>query len=325
MGRPEILVVGAGVSGLTTAIHLAETGHEVRVIAELRPAKSTSACAGASWGPLGKDPRTAEWAEFTRAKLEKIAGDSGTGVRLLSGLEVSEESAGPPLWATKLPDYEPWRPADQERMAKVNKGREGEYTCGWRYTIPLIDMPVYLTYLEERLRAAGVTADYGRRVNSFAELRDAADVVVNCTVLGARELVPGDPVAPVRGQLVVMENPGITEFFQDNCLEENDMTYVLPHGDRVVLGGCATGEATDEELDPEAIAADIIERCAAVRPELRDARIVDQRIGFRPSRPLVRLEAAEHDGVRVIHNYGHGASGVSMSWGCAEEIGRLIG
>jgi D-amino-acid oxidase len=321
MGRPEILVVGAGVTGLTTAIYLAEAGHTVQLIAELPPGRSTSASAGASWGPyLADDPRIMQWTESTRSSFERIAADSDTGVRLTFGLEVSEDPGEPPQWATTVPDFEPCTAAD---LAHVPR----RYVSGWRYTIPLIDMPVYLGYLERRLRRAGGRAEFGRRVRSFAELRGSADRVVNCTGLGARRLVPDDAVSPTRGQLVVMENPGLTEFFQDNT-HGDDLTYILPHGDTVVLGGCATDHTADRTLDQvttAAIAEGIVERCAEVEPKLRDARIVGHRVGLRPSRDLVRLETADEDGVAVIHNYGHGAAGVSMSWGCAEEIGRLIG
>ncbi len=45
-----------------------------------------------------------------------------------------------------------------------------------------------------------------------------AAVVVNCTGLGARALVPDPAVRPGRGQLVVVENPGVTEWFTPSTL-----------------------------------------------------------------------------------------------------------
>ena len=47
------------------------------------------------------------------------------------------------------------------------------------------------------------------------------------------------------------------------------------------------------------------------------------RVGLRPLRPAnVRLE--RETGTRIIHNYGHGGSGVTFSWGCAEEVAETI-
>ena len=29
-------------------------------------------------------------------------------------------------------------------------------------------------------------------------------------------------------------------------------------------------------------------------------------------------------GTRIVHNYGHGGSGVTLSWGCALEVADLV-
>ncbi len=77
------------------------------------------------------------------------------------------------------------------------------------------------------------------------------------------------------------------------------------------------------EPDP-ATAAAIFERCAWLEPRLRDAAILEHKVGLRPGRPAVRLEAEQHSsGKRLIHNYGHGGAGVTLSWGCADEVVRL--
>jgi D-amino-acid oxidase len=50
-------------------------------------------------------------------------------------------------------------------------------------------------------------------------------------------------------------------------------------------------------------------------------------VGLRPGRSTVRLEEAEplSSGARVVHNYGHGGAGVTLSWGCAREVVTLVG
>jgi D-amino-acid oxidase len=148
MGRPDFLVVGAGVSGLSTAVLLAEGGHRVHVVAALPPRLTTSAMAGASWAPcLDNDERTPQWAEVTRSALESLAGQPHTGVRLVPGLEVSEDPGDPPAWATRVPQYRPWSAEERQTLWP-------RYHSGWHYRIPLVDMPVYLDYLADRLAAA---------------------------------------------------------------------------------------------------------------------------------------------------------------------------
>ncbi|HEX4292222.1 MAG TPA: FAD-dependent oxidoreductase, partial [Trebonia sp.] len=97
-----------------------------------------------------------------------------------------------------------------------------------------------------------------------------------------------------------------------------------PHGDLVVLGGTAYEGASD--MAPRADVADRIMRdCAAAFPSLRGARVVAQRVGLRPVRPAVRLEAEALPGGRVLwHNYGHGGAGVTLSWGCAADLTAAV-
>ena len=92
-----------------------------------------------------------------------------------------------------------------------------------------------------------------------------APVVVNCTGLGARELVPDPAVRPVRGQLVVVENPGLRTWLVSTG-PDGAPTYLFPQPDRLVLGGTAEEDAWSREPDP-AVAEAIVRRCAALRPE----------------------------------------------------------
>jgi D-amino-acid oxidase len=152
----------------------------------------------------------------------------------------------------------------------------------------------------------------------------AAPVVVNCTGIGARSLVPDEALVPVRGQVVIVENPGIGEFYLDHGDGGDDYVYLFPHGDVAVLGGTAHEGADDLAPRPE-VTARILRDITAVFPSLRGARVVAERVGLRPVRPEVRLEAEALPGGRVLwHNYGHGGAGVSLSWGCAAELTAAV-
>ena len=54
--------------------------------------------------------------------------------------------------------------------------------------------------------------------------------------------------------------------------------------------------------------------------QIINAEIIEDIVGLRPGRTEVRLEKELISGKTVIHNYGHGGSGVTLSWGCAEEV-----
>ena len=122
---------------------------------------------------------------------------------------------------------------------------------------------------------------------------------------------------------MVVENPGIEEFFSEDTGLSPDLCCIYPHGKSVVLGGTAEERAWDLRPNP-AVAERILKRCVAVEPMLRRARVISDRVGLRPTRAAVRVEAdPQRVRTRLIHNYGHGGAGVSLSWGCADNVVRI--
>jgi D-amino-acid oxidase len=186
----------------------------------------------------------------------------------------------------------------------------------------VIEMPVYLPYLMNRFAGAGGSVEK-RTISSLEEPAREARVVVNCTGLGARELVGDTNMMPIRGQVVRVSNPGLDRFVLDEANPEG-VTYVVPRSGDCIVGGTAEEGAWNTEPDP-AVAADILRRCAALEPRLAQAEVLEHRVGLRPGRPEIRLERGDGaDGVPRVHNYGHGGSGVTLSWGCAEETLGLV-
>ena len=182
-------------------------------------------------------------------------------------------------------------------------------------------MPVYLGYLTERFTHGGGRLELGQ-LGSLAEA-DAA-VVVNCTGCGARDLVPDHEVLPVRGQVVLVANPGLTEFFIGPTEGTADLVYMFPHGDTVLLGGSEQPGNWDLNPDP-GLSRRILAGCAAIEPRLAGAGILAERVGLRPVRPRVRLESEPLGAGRLlVHNYGHGGAGVTLSWGCARDVADHI-
>ncbi|CAL9368776.1 putative D-amino-acid oxidase [Streptomyces sp. enrichment culture] len=309
----EILVVGGGVIGLTTAVVLAERGSRVRVWTREPLERTTSAVAGALWWPYRIAPAAAAraWALRSLDVYEELAArPERTGVRMAEGV----------LGETERHEVDGWA---AERLPGLRAATAAEYRgSGLWARLPLIDMSVHLPWLRERLRAAGGSVE----TRAVTGLREAgAQVVVNCTGLGARTLVPDPSVRPVRGQLVVVENPGIRTWAVSTHPESGEMAYFFPHAGRLVLGGTAEEDVWSAEPDP-AVAAAIVRRCAALRPEIAGARVLEHRVGLRPARDAVRLEREVlPDGRLLVHNYGHGGAGVTVAWGCAREAAGLAG
>ncbi|MEU2062978.1 FAD-dependent oxidoreductase [Streptomyces sp. NPDC013455] len=300
-----MIVVGGGIAGLTTAVLLAESGRRVRVWTREPAERTTSAVAGGLWWPyrIEPEPLAGAWALESFAVYEELAQrPEETGVRLVEGVHHGTRLDELGAWAGRVPGLR-------------------AVAGGLAARLPVIDMPVHLGWLRERLvKAAGAVET--REVTDLAAV--PAAVVVNCTGLGARSLVPDPAVRPVRGQLVVVENPGVTSWFTAVDHSSAASTYFIPQPGRLLLGG--TAEEDDWSLEPDpATAAAIIARCAAVRPEIAGARPLAHRVGLRPAREAVRLERRPlPDGRALVHNYGHGGAGVTVAWGCAREAARLV-
>jgi D-amino-acid oxidase len=312
----DVLVLGAGVIGLSSAICLAEAGVRVAVQAAEAPGATTSVAAGALWGAhlVGADNRVPRWAGETRAVLATL--DLSAGVHSCDGVMAVMVPQDVPPDATDGVPYAPCPPGD------LPPG----YVAGWRLTAPLVAMPAYLGYLADRLRAAGGRLLGQRKFASLGEVARscAAPVIVNCPGAGARELVPDPSVVPVRGQVVVTANPGISEFFVGNGPGPDELTYLFPHGETVLVGG--TQEHGNASRAPDPATADrILAAAAVVEPRLAGVAVLEHRVGLRPGRPYVRLEPEVlADGRQVVHNYGHGGAGVSLSWGCAAEAAGVV-
>lgn len=77
--------------------------------------------------------------------------------------------------------------------------------------------------------------------------------------------------------------------------------------------------AWDQSPDPRT-AERILADATAAMPEIANVEVRDHKVGLRPARPTVRLE---REG-RIVHCYGHGGAGVTLSWGCATEVVALV-
>jgi D-amino-acid oxidase len=310
----DVLVIGAGVSGLTTGICLAEAGLSVTIRAAAPPAQTTSVAAGALWGAVRVGPpgRVLEWGRAGLEVLSKLAAEPGTGVRIVSGREISRTPFEPHDWMGLLADLRPCEPSELP----------SSFTYGWHYSAPLATMPVYLEYLRDRFERGGGTLEIAV-VRSLAELAGLAPVVVNCSGTGAHDLVPDPAVMPVRGQVVIAANPGIEEFAIDRDPEPPWITYMFPHGDTILLGG-TNDEGNWDQNPQETIAERIMAACAEIDGRLHGVEILGHRVGLRPCRPEVRLESEPLDGGVLWHNYGHGGAGISLSWGCAAELTESV-
>ncbi len=295
----RVIVVGAGVVGLSCAVRLLEAGHRVDVVARDLPLETTSSVAAAVWSPYSHpQEHVVRWARAAYDAFAELCADEATGVVMRSGTELFRHVDGDLWWRDALPPG-----AGPDRETSLPPG----YACGLTMRTPVVEMPVYLRWLSARVEALGGSIS---RMNLSA-LPAGDALVVNASGIGARLLGGDHSVAPVRGQVVLVEQVGIDHWW----IDAETPAYVVPRSRDVVLGGTADAGEWSRTPDP-ATAEAILAAAARIEPRLAGARILRHKVGLRPGRSTVRLER-EAD---VIHCYGHGGCGVTVSWGCADDV-----
>ena len=353
---PHVLVLGAGVIGLTTAVKLLRRGARVTVVADRFAPNLTSVVAGALW----EWPPAVCGFHHDQISLARSKGWCMESYRKFEILARTNPETG--VFMRPVVFYFRKRVAESPRdLAKMNElkcnvlgfrhdaGMIAEAGINPAYGVvdayshlaPMIDTDAYMSWLWQEIEGFHCPVAQRKITTELSSCAAAlcaeyrADVIVNCTGLGAKEL--GDnSVYPLRGALVRMLN-GSLPFplttahcvSHDETVDVQDFVFIVPRGrTHVVLGGLTEPDEwdTDIGLDNYQPVRTMYERCMEFMPALRTGTIDTSepvRVGLRPFRPqYVRLEADSK--LPIIHCYGHGGAGVTLSWGCAEEVSSMI-
>jgi D-amino-acid oxidase len=309
VSKGHCLVVGAGVSGLSSAIRLLENDWEVTIWSSEFSPNTTSDVAAALWYPFLSAPvgKTNVWGSETYNVLKVISRFSQTGVSMTQTYEYFREEQPDPSWKQSVDGFK-----------RLNGNLPEDYIECFSFITPVIEMPIYLKWLMNRYEELGGKQKV-KKVDNFSNITDKYDLVVNCTGLESKNLLNDSEVYPVRGQIIRVKTD-IKEMYLDQQI--STLAYIVPRSEDMILGGVAQNNDWSLETRIED-REDILEKCCKLIPELRNAEIIEDMVGLRPGRSEVRLEKEILLGRPMIHNYGHGGSGVTLSWGCADDVVEL--
>jgi D-amino-acid oxidase len=320
----SVAIVGAGVSGLTCGVLLAEQGTAPVIFAEEIGQKTTSAAAAAIWFPYDASPadKVVSWALETHGVLADLARDPRTGVSMIELRQFSRTGRIEiPKWARSLgaspiPSTHPF--VSDERAGPGETA--SRFAGGYVLTVPLTDTTIYLDYLVRRFTNAGGQITPNVRLKKLEEVDPRFDPIVNCAGIGAATLVPDPDLEPHRGQVVLV--PKLVNLTSAIVCDDAPPTYLIPRTNDCVFGG--TNEISDNADPDPAATSRILAECSRVL-NITTPKVLAERVGLRPFRRSgVRLERSLlRDGRAVIHNYGHGGAGFTVSWGCAREVVEL--
>tara|TARA_B100000579_G_scaffold73029_1_gene56008 strand:- start:206 stop:1141 length:936 start_codon:yes stop_codon:yes gene_type:complete len=303
------LVIGGGVNGLSTGICLLEDGWEVTICSEEFSPNTTSDVAAALWYPFLSAPleKTNVWGSRTYDILKLLAAEKNAGIEMTQTFEYFRTAQSDPAWMTTVDNFE-----------RITANLPSDYVECFSFTTSIIEMQIYLKWLMERYEALGGKLEK-KKIDNFSNISSDYSIIVNCTGLNSGELCNDSEVYPVRGQIIRVK-PLLNQMHLDQQIPT--LAYIVPRSNDMILGGVAQEgnwnlEPTEEDRNF------ILEKCSKIIPDLKNAEIIEDMVGLRPGRTEVRLEKEQISDKTIIHNYGHGGSGVTLSWGCAEEVVEL--
>src|SRR5947208_8535720 len=317
--KHQVAIVGAGVSGLTCGGVFVERGFRTAIFAEQIGQQTTSGAAAALWFPYDTQPadKVIPWALSTYKVLVDHVKNHLSGVSMIELRQYCRTGE------IQIPDWaKPF--VISTASSVIPSGVEGSldvsgsgFSSGFSLSVPLMDTTIYLDYLADRFQKAGGSINSGVRFGKLEDVDPKFDLVINWAGIGARELAHDADLEPHRGQVAIV--PKIDKMKCAIVCDDDPLMYAIPRTNDCVFGG--TNEVSDNlEADPVTTKA-IVSECAQVL-KMESPRVLRERVGLRPFRKSgVRLEAGKlSDSRTVIHNYGHGGSGFTLSWGCAENV-----
>ncbi|PEA00883.1 FAD-dependent oxidoreductase [Bacillus cereus] len=354
--KNKILVIGGGVVGLTTALVLQNEGYQVKIVTEKLAPEVTSVVAGALWewppAVCGNHQDEAsikiakEWSLLSYKVFSELSKYKESGVYMRNVTFFFKH-----LIESSSRDFEKMNELKQHvekfrHDASLIQEKEVNQTIGIKdaYSLlaPMIDTDIYMKWLQEKVEKTNCKIIQQKIVGNLEQQEESlkseyqVDVIVNCTGLGSIELTD-DEMYPLRGSLVRVVNngshfPKLEEAYcisHDGISEDPGFIFILPRGENMLLlGGLAELNKWNLEVDLENYKPieEMYNRCKEFYPSLETA-VIDAcepvRTGLRPFRKQsVRLERIPNSS--IIHNYGHGGSGVTFSWGCALQVLEII-
>ncbi|MEP7142087.1 MAG: FAD-dependent oxidoreductase [Ferruginibacter sp.] len=308
----DIIIIGAGISGMSTAYLLTGKGHRITICAAAFSPDITSSRAAAFWFPyhVRNDKRGISWCNTSYQYYKSFAEQPETGISLRQLKKVlrTGQTDEEPIWVDFMPEGSFRVVSDEELEPGISQAFD--------ITVPLIETQIFLPWLQQQLLKKGVVF-IRKEIHDLDELSAQYDVVINCSALGSRKLCNDESLIPVRGQVALLEPiPGMPIY-----LDNEKPLYVVPRKDAIIVGGTYEPGIETELTEPSTI-EQLLNNAYEVFPELKKQRVIGSWAGLRPYRAEVRVE--KETGKNIIHNYGHGGSGFTLAFGCAEAVRDML-
>nr|CAH7746604.1 unnamed protein product [Callosobruchus chinensis] len=328
MRTSKIAVVGCGAIGITTALEIQDqlrNGVQVTIFSKDFSPNLTSDVAAGLWEPylleMTSEERTTGWAsetyQYLMANWEEA---NNLGIMLQPVTYITDtDSCTPPGWLKTTLGYSE---LPKRQVSHFSRQYKQKLTRGFHFVSFTWEASKFIPHFTKIFLARGGII-IRREIQDLWELSEF-EIVVNCSGLASKDLVCDMEMKPVRGQVMKIKAPWQNHTYIIDC--HNKCSYIIPNIELTTLGGTKqvnynTSISNDDRRH-------IQSTCESILPSLRTAEVVREVVGLRPSRSKVRVEAEilqrQSKHLKVVHNYGHGGAGITLSIGCAKEAADLV-
>jgi len=350
----NVAIIGGGVIGVTTAISLQLNGYNTTIYTKHRPDKEnqykaskalTSMYAAASVKPSTVYMNNISKILSTSQSVYEILYEMNYPINIEKHYVLSENELKIPDYVDELNNYNVVK-----NKINIPKRKNISNIYGWYFDTYFINMIKYISDLYDLYLDIGGNVEMkSLSKNNFSNLSE--NIIINCTGNWSRDLFNDNKMYAYRGHLIHIP---IEKKLVDNknkyisysyTTKNNNVAYVYSRENKLILGGTTQKGIYDSKKDkwisdnklnvetikigenniPEHILnvnREILSEFINIDINIENAKSV---IGYRPVRhENVRIDTEKINNKLIIHNYGHGGSGVTLSWGCAKEVINLL-
>lgn len=312
----NIVIIGAGIIGITTAITLLEQKYTVTVISKDEPFATNSDAAVASWHPPSdRRPFLQRLCLESLTKFDALSKVVGSGVSWITVVKYMKDqnSYKENLWMKQV-----------EIAAEFPKSvvKSELYPYRIMLKVPLANVNLYRPFLLKSFEDLGGKLER-RKVEDLDELVDSYGAIINCTGWEARYLLDDPRIHPVRGQTVILEVPANYKTpisFGTGHLNAYAIFRAESHdcviGASYKVNDCKTAVSQKES-------SEIFAKVSGFIPDIKNFKIKQEKVGLRCGRWDVCIKSERRAKALLVHCYGHNSSGFSSSWASAGEVLKL--
>lgn len=331
----QCTIIGGGIHGLSTGILLESLGVKTRIISE-------------NFAYLDGDDVSTVASNLASASIYPVAVETDTDEDEL--IRQCRESFDPFFNASDVPvrKHTHYYLYEEDVGARVPARMDAQHVSNYKGVLPsrsgksvrdgyicseyFVEMPEYMPLLYKTYVQLGGETEH--RIIKAEEIHSLpGDIVVNCSGYGSATLFNDDSMRAMKGHVLEIPYDGVAplEFsYTYTPAEYTHYAYMYPRKETVFFDGSyLKGDIVDGEWEGESptkpITVDgteIPERLYTVNADLMRNHIefsrddISVRYGYRPYRSDGPRIERDSD---IIHNYGHGGAGVSLSWVSAER------